>query len=254
VTATCYTVLGVANKMITVLANLALWDKHASPAGVISLLVCLLGAALYKQAPVRSAEEPSSWVHSLVRSPIARRAAAATSLLLAGAAAGYWAGQMQLPGGDLALTGRLIHTGGDGREVHALPGTSRSELGWSKSGATYAPSKGGVHESRGHHTHSARARGAGIGANHTHSIVTKTRVHRNHTHVMAARGGLGRNHTHSMGPGGGSTGRHMHLSIGTSAAGDDHTHAMGLQGGARVAHTETTGDIKKTRSEPDVYS
>ena len=29
VTATCYTVLGVANKMVTVLINLLIWDEHA---------------------------------------------------------------------------------------------------------------------------------------------------------------------------------------------------------------------------------
>ena len=32
VSATCYTVLGVANKMLTVLANVIVWDDHASPA------------------------------------------------------------------------------------------------------------------------------------------------------------------------------------------------------------------------------
>ena len=53
VSATCYTVLGVANKMMTVLANVLLWDKHATPAGLVSLLGCLLGAACYQQAPMR---------------------------------------------------------------------------------------------------------------------------------------------------------------------------------------------------------
>lgn len=32
VSATCYTVLGVANKMLTVLANIIVWDDHATPA------------------------------------------------------------------------------------------------------------------------------------------------------------------------------------------------------------------------------
>ena len=32
VSATCYTVLGVANKMLTVLANIVVWDDHATPA------------------------------------------------------------------------------------------------------------------------------------------------------------------------------------------------------------------------------
>ena len=50
VTATCYTVLGVANKMLTVLANAMIWSHHASLAGVMSLVVCLMGATFYKQA------------------------------------------------------------------------------------------------------------------------------------------------------------------------------------------------------------
>ena len=53
VTATCYTVLGVANKMATVLANAMIWDKHASPIGSVCLVACLLGAVGYKQAPLR---------------------------------------------------------------------------------------------------------------------------------------------------------------------------------------------------------
>ena len=53
ITATCYTVLGVANKMLTVLANVLIWDKHASIYGIVSLAVCLLGASSYKQAPLR---------------------------------------------------------------------------------------------------------------------------------------------------------------------------------------------------------
>merc|ERR1719486_1048792 len=52
VTATCYTVLGVANKMLTVLANAAVWDQRATPVGIMFLCVCLVGAAGYKQAPL----------------------------------------------------------------------------------------------------------------------------------------------------------------------------------------------------------
>ena len=55
VTATCFTVVGVFNKMLTVLANLLLSAQHASPAGIASLLVCILAATGYKQAPLRSA-------------------------------------------------------------------------------------------------------------------------------------------------------------------------------------------------------
>ena len=50
-TATAYTVIGVMNKLVTVLFNAMLWDKHASPVGILCLAVCLGGGALYQQAP-----------------------------------------------------------------------------------------------------------------------------------------------------------------------------------------------------------
>ena len=39
--------------MLTVLVNLLIWDRHASSYGILSLMVCLLGATAYKQAPLR---------------------------------------------------------------------------------------------------------------------------------------------------------------------------------------------------------
>jgi drug/metabolite transporter (DMT)-like permease len=39
VSATCYTVLGVANKMVTVLVNVIMWDQHASSLGILSLII-----------------------------------------------------------------------------------------------------------------------------------------------------------------------------------------------------------------------
>jgi len=56
VSATCYTVLGVANKMLTVLANIILWDEHASPAGLACLVGCLCCATAYRPAPLRRPE------------------------------------------------------------------------------------------------------------------------------------------------------------------------------------------------------
>ncbi|MEC7291855.1 MAG: hypothetical protein VXW22_17415, partial [Pseudomonadota bacterium] len=50
-------VLGVANKMLTVLVNAMVWDQRASPIGMLFLAVCLVGAAGYKQAPL--AEPPT---------------------------------------------------------------------------------------------------------------------------------------------------------------------------------------------------
>ena len=49
-TATAYTVVGVMNKMLTVTANALIWDKHASSAGIGSLLICLLAGSAYQQA------------------------------------------------------------------------------------------------------------------------------------------------------------------------------------------------------------
>ncbi|CAN0326281.1 unnamed protein product, partial [Phaeothamnion confervicola] len=60
VSATSYTVIGVANKMLTIMLNVLVWDKHASPAGLAYLLVCLCGGALYKQAPMRSTKDAES--------------------------------------------------------------------------------------------------------------------------------------------------------------------------------------------------
>ena len=54
VTATCYTVLGVTNKMVCVLVNALLWEQRASPAGVACLTLCLFAALGYEQAPLRA--------------------------------------------------------------------------------------------------------------------------------------------------------------------------------------------------------
>lgn len=54
VSATYFTVIGNTCKVITVILNVLLWDLHASPKGLASLGVCLIGAYLYKQAPLRA--------------------------------------------------------------------------------------------------------------------------------------------------------------------------------------------------------
>jgi len=58
VSATCYTVLGVANKMLTVLVNVLIWDDHASPAGIACLVGCLACATAYRPAPLRRERTP----------------------------------------------------------------------------------------------------------------------------------------------------------------------------------------------------
>ena len=46
-------VLGVANKMLTVLMNVLIWDDHATPMGIACLVGCLACATAYRPAPLR---------------------------------------------------------------------------------------------------------------------------------------------------------------------------------------------------------
>ncbi len=54
VSATTFTLVGVVNKFITVLLNVAIWDKHSSPWGLFAVCVCLLAGTSYQQAPRRN--------------------------------------------------------------------------------------------------------------------------------------------------------------------------------------------------------
>ena len=60
VSATSYTLIGVLNKCATVLVNLMIWDQHASPVGIASLFVCLVGGTFYQQAPYRKTDGDST--------------------------------------------------------------------------------------------------------------------------------------------------------------------------------------------------
>jgi hypothetical protein len=40
--------------VLTVLLNIAVWNKHASALGTCFLLVCLAGGSFYQQAPMRA--------------------------------------------------------------------------------------------------------------------------------------------------------------------------------------------------------
>ena len=53
ISATSFTVVGNVCKVLTVLINVSIWDKHASPEGLGALLVCLVAAAAYQQSPLR---------------------------------------------------------------------------------------------------------------------------------------------------------------------------------------------------------
>mmetsp|Transcript_4773 Transcript_4773/g.8196 ORF Transcript_4773/g.8196 Transcript_4773/m.8196 type:complete len:370 (-) Transcript_4773:105-1214(-) len=53
VSATVYTLLGVACKFISVTLNIMIWDKHATRTGLAALSICLVSSSLYRQAPLR---------------------------------------------------------------------------------------------------------------------------------------------------------------------------------------------------------
>lgn len=50
VSATAFTVTGVVNKFLTVAINVVIWDKHASPFGLVCLLFTIVGGVLYQQS------------------------------------------------------------------------------------------------------------------------------------------------------------------------------------------------------------
>eukprot|EP00932_Pfiesteria_piscicida_P001608 SRR837773.11563.p1 GENE.SRR837773.11563~~SRR837773.11563.p1 ORF type:complete len:349 (+),score=67.89 SRR837773.11563:111-1157(+) len=57
ISATYYTLVGVVCKFISVILNMMLWDKHATPTGLMMLSVCLVASSLYQQAPMRATSE-----------------------------------------------------------------------------------------------------------------------------------------------------------------------------------------------------
>lgn len=50
--ATTFTLVGVMNKIATIAINSLMWDKHANWTGILFLLLCISGGALYQQAPL----------------------------------------------------------------------------------------------------------------------------------------------------------------------------------------------------------
>lgn len=53
ISATSFTVVGNICKVLSVLLNVIIWDKHASPSGLFALLVCITGSGIYRPAPPR---------------------------------------------------------------------------------------------------------------------------------------------------------------------------------------------------------
>merc|ERR1711988_323616 len=65
VSATSFTVIGNVCKILTVLINVLIWDKHASPMGLGALLCCLAAAATYQQSPLRKDANVAARVSSI---------------------------------------------------------------------------------------------------------------------------------------------------------------------------------------------
>jgi len=51
--ATSLTILGVVCKILSVIVNVTMWEKHASAKGIVCLLACLTAASVYEQAPLK---------------------------------------------------------------------------------------------------------------------------------------------------------------------------------------------------------
>lgn len=60
VSATSFTLIGVINKCLTILLNVAVWDKHASPGGIFSLFICITGGIIYEQSPMRGQNQAAA--------------------------------------------------------------------------------------------------------------------------------------------------------------------------------------------------
>ncbi|KAE8694749.1 GDP-mannose transporter GONST3 [Hibiscus syriacus] len=50
ISATGFTVLGIVNKLLTVVINLVIWDKHSTIVGTVGLLICMVGGVMYQQS------------------------------------------------------------------------------------------------------------------------------------------------------------------------------------------------------------
>ncbi|CAN6484913.1 unnamed protein product [Victoria cruziana] len=55
ISATGFTVLGIVNKLLTVVINLVVWDKHSTLIGTIGLLICMFGGVMYQQSTAKPA-------------------------------------------------------------------------------------------------------------------------------------------------------------------------------------------------------
>eukprot|EP00270_Netrium_digitus_P011604 TRINITY_DN3706_c0_g1_i2.p1 TRINITY_DN3706_c0_g1~~TRINITY_DN3706_c0_g1_i2.p1 ORF type:complete len:378 (-),score=1.29 TRINITY_DN3706_c0_g1_i2:561-1694(-) len=57
ISATAFTVVGVTNKLLTVIINILIWEKHASAFGIFCLLITIVGGVIYQQSCVGSTKK-----------------------------------------------------------------------------------------------------------------------------------------------------------------------------------------------------
>ena len=69
---TSFTVVGIVNKVLTVLLNIMLWDKHASAWGTCSLIMCLVGGAMYRQAPLEAGKSVTTMDNSTTATTVVK--------------------------------------------------------------------------------------------------------------------------------------------------------------------------------------
>lgn len=59
ISATGFTVLGIVNKLLTVVINLIIWDKHSTWVGTVGLLICMFGGVMYQQSTTKKPKAAS---------------------------------------------------------------------------------------------------------------------------------------------------------------------------------------------------
>ena len=62
-----YSVLGVVNKIGTVVINYTVWQFHASPLGLIFLLACIMGGVMYQQSVKQDSSSNDKGNHSSMK-------------------------------------------------------------------------------------------------------------------------------------------------------------------------------------------
>lgn len=60
ISATGFTVLGTVNKLLTVVINLVVWDKHSKFVGTVGLLICMMGGVMYQQSTSNKSLRPAA--------------------------------------------------------------------------------------------------------------------------------------------------------------------------------------------------